>query len=274
MTIKKFKNLFCAVFYMARRSVTKVKSLRLSMSKSGSSFICAICGHKSGYEIVEREGMPCDWCGSTWRARAMVLALLQALGKPNVVLSQVNEDWSIRGIGISDDMKIASKLGGKFSYVNTYYHQRPKLDLCAVDEQWVQSSRFVICSDVLEHVPAPAETALRGLHSILQPGGVAVISVPYKPEGATEEFYPELERYKVVDDDVVWYDNSGTRHIDSNPEFHGGAGQTLAFRLWSLPGLIDALSSSGFSYVSVMKCDEKLGVPSLGLGDSVVLAYK
>lgn len=117
---------------MACGSVTKVKSLRLSMSKSGSSFICAICGHKSGYEIVEREGMPCYWCGSTWRARAMVLALLQALGKPNVALSQVNEDWSIRGIGISDDMKIASKLGGKFSYVNTYYHQGPKLDLCAI----------------------------------------------------------------------------------------------------------------------------------------------
>ena len=261
---------------MIGRFRAKLKSVRISLSKSDSrsSFVCAICGHKSGYQSVGRESTPCDWCGSTWRARAMVLALLQAMGKPNAALSQVDEDWSIRGVGISDDIKIASKLGGKFSYVNTYYHQGPKLDLCAVDEQWIGSSRFVICSDVLEHVPAPAETALKGLHSILQPGGVAVISVPYKPEGFTEEFYPELERYEVVDNKVVWHDNSGLRHIDSNPEFHGGAGQTLAFRLWSLPGLLDALASSGFSRVSVMDCDDKLGVPSLGLGDAVVLAYK
>lgn len=218
--------------------------------------------------------MSCDWCGATWRARAMVLALLQALGKPNVALSQVNEDWSLRGIGISDDIKIASKLGGKFSYVNTYYHQGPKLDLCAVDEQWLESSRFVICSDVLEHVPAPAETALKGLHSILQPGGVAVISVPYKSKGVTDEFYPELQRYEIVGDNVVWHDNSGNKHVDSSPEFHGGAGQTLAFRLWSLPGLLEALTNSGFSHLSFMECDEKLGVPSLRLGDSVILAYK
>lgn len=237
-------------------------------------FTCVVCGRISRADSSSRESMECHLCGATWRARAMVLALLQALGKLNVALSQVNEDWSLRGIGISDDIKIASKLGQKFSYVNTYFHQAPKLDLCAVDEQWVESSRFVICSDVLEHVPAPAETALKGLHSILQPGGVAIISVPYKPEGAIDEFYPELDRYEVVDDNVVWHDSFGMKHIDSSPEFHGGAGQTLAFRLWSLPGLLEALTLSGFSYVSVMKCDEKLGVPSLGLGDSVILAYK
>lgn len=245
-----------------------------SKSDAKASFLCAICGHISSYESVGRESMPCDWCGATWRARAMVIALLQALGKPNVALTQISEDWSLRGIGISDDIKIASKLVSKFSYVNTYYHQAPKLNLCSVDEQWLESSQFVICSDVLEHVPAPAETALRGLHSILQPGGVAVISVPYKPEGVTDEFYPELDRYEVIDSNVVWHDNSGTKHVDSSPEFHGGAGQTLAFRLWSLPGLLEALMNCGFSHVSVMKCDENLGVPSLGFGDSVVLAWK
>ena len=213
----------------------------------------------------------------------MVLALLQALGKPNVALSQVSEDWSLRGIGVSDDMRIASKLAGKFNYVNTYYHQSPKLDLCAVDEQWKDTCRFVICSDVLEHVPDPVETALKGLFSILQQGGFAVISVPYKPDGETEEFYPGLASYEVVDGNVVWHDIDGSRHVDSSPEFHGGPGQTLAFRLWSLSGLIEALKLAGFVHVAEMSFDVLLGVPSFGLddsffrpglGDSVLLAYK
>ena len=261
---------------VAKSVLTRFKSLITSLFGFDGKqiFTCVLCGHRSGCKSVGRESMPCDWCGSTWRARAMVLGLLQAFGMPNVTLSQVNEDWSTRGIGISDDIKVASRLGGKFSYVNTYYHQGPKLDLCSVDQQWVESARFVICSDVLEHVPAPVEMALKGLYSLLQSGGVAVISVPYKSEGATEEFYPELDRYEVVDDNVVWYDTSGVRHVDVQPEFHGGAGQTLAFRLWSLPGLLDALSSCGFSRVSIMTCDEKLGVPAFGRGDAILLAVK
>lgn len=245
-------------------------------------FSCVICGQQSRYDLIDREGMTCDKCGATWRARAMVLALLQSLGMTDTVLSAANEDWSIRGIGISDDIKIASKLASKFLYTNTYYHQSPKLDLCAVDEQWLGSCRFVICSDVLEHVPGPIEKALHGLYSVLQNGGVAVISVPYKVIGTTNEFYPGLVAYELFDGSVVWYDTHGEKHLDLSPEFHGGEGQTLAFRVFSMSDLLRLLKLSGFSHVVEMKFDEALGVPPLGSRelnpyshcDVVLIAYK
>jgi hypothetical protein len=61
-----------------------------------------------------RESMQCHRCGATWRARAMVLGVLQSLGYSNTALKDAREDWSIRGLGTSDDIKIAKQLVNKF----------------------------------------------------------------------------------------------------------------------------------------------------------------
>lgn len=44
----------------------------------------------------------------------------------------------------------------------------------------VESSRYdtVVCSEVLEHLPRPAD-ALREIHRVLKPGGRIIVSVPY-----------------------------------------------------------------------------------------------
>ena len=237
-------------------------------------FTCIVCGRISRSGLPGRESMQCHRCGATWRARAMVLGVLQSLGYSNTALKDAREDWSIRGLGTSDDIKIAKQLVNKFDYVNTYYHKGPKLDLTDVDPQWRESAQFVICSDVLEHVPPPTHSALEGLFSVVASGGAAIISIPYTTADATIEFYPELERYEVQGNQVVWHDSNGVRHVDDSPEFHGGAGQTLAFRVWSLARFEEALLSAGFLQIERLKFNKALGVPSLVSGDVILIARK
>ena len=237
-------------------------------------FTCVVCGRMSRAGVPGRESMQCDRCGATWRARAMVLGVLQSLGHSNTTLSDVQEDWSIRGLGTSDDIKIAKKLGNKFDYVNTYYHKGPKLDLTDVDPQWRETARFIICSDVLEHIPPPTNIALEGLYSLVAPGGAAIVSIPYSTAETSNEFYPNLDRYEIQDNQVVWHDTMGQRHVDTNPEFHGGAGQTLSFRVWSLSRFEEALLSVGFSRIERVILNASLGVPPIPSCDAILIARK
>ena len=237
-------------------------------------FTCVVCGRMSRAGVPGRESMQCARCGATWRARAMVLGVLQSLGHSNTTLSDVQEDWSIRGLGTSDDIKIAKKLGNKFDYVNTYYHKGPKLDLTDVDPQWRETARFIICSDVLEHIPPPTNIALEGLYSLVAPGGAAIVSIPYATAETSYEFYPNLDRYEIQDNQVVWHDTMGQRHVDTNPEFHGGAGQTLSFRVWSLSRFEEALLSVGFSRIERVILNASLGVPPIPFCDAILIARK
>lgn len=216
--------------------------------------------------------MNCRMCGSTWRARAMVLGVLEALGCSDMALGSVPKSPSLIGMGISDVPTIHRHLRKKFGYVNTHLHREPKLDLCNVTDDYRGVAQFVICSDVLEHVPPPVEKAVSGLRSLVASGGVAVISVPHIEGGKTEEYYPGLVEYEVREGRVYWSDANGRKHCDEMPEFHGGSGLTLAFRLWSLADLRTSLLQAGFTSVSDMTYNASLGVPEIGPQHTVLIA--
>ena len=266
---------FKQIFAIARLRIVSALFSKIPILKNRLTlFTCVVCGRMSRAGVPGRESMQCDRCGATWRARAMVLGVLQSLGYSNTTLSDVQEDWSIRGLGTSDDIKIAKKLGNKFDYVNTYYHKGPKLDLTEVDPQWRENARFVTCSDVLEHIQPPTNIALEGLYLLVAPGGAAIVSIPYTTADTSIEFYPNLERYEIQDNQVVWHDTMGQRHVDINPEFHGGAGQTLSFRAWSLSRFEEALLSAGFSSVERVILNASLGVPPIPFCDAILIAHK
>ena len=277
----KFKNTAISLasvkqlFVITRLRIVSVVFSKIPILKNRLTlFTCVVCGRISGAGVPGRESMQCHRCGATWRARAMVLGVLQSLGYTNTSLSDMQEDWSIRGLGTSDDIKIAKKLFNKFDYVNTYYHKGPKLDLTDVDPQWLEDARFVTCSDVLEHIPPPTNIALEGLYSLVAPGGAAIVSIPYATVETSDEFYPNLDRYEIQDNQVVWYDTMGQRHVDTNPEFHGGAGQTLSFRVWSLSRFEEALLNVGFSNVERVALNASLGVPPIPFCDAILIARK
>ena len=161
-------------------------------------------------------------------------------------------------------MALAAALSTKFDYTNTYYHRFPNLDLLNVTDEQLGFFGFVVCSDVLEHVPPPADRALVGIRALLADHGFAVLSVPSGGrEVPTDEYYPDLVDWSEKDGKVFWTDSAGHEHIDETPEFHGGGGQTLAFRLWSTSDFCDRVVAAGFRAISEISPNDELGVPPL-----------
>ena len=76
------------------------------------------------------------------------------------------------------------------------------------------------------------------------------MTVPYKPEGEHEEFYPDLHEYRFVrtDGKTFLYNRTkdGTEQIYDNLVFHGGDGFTLFMRMFSESSLIRMLEANGF----------------------------
>jgi len=237
---------------------------------------CALCATKnrSTDAPVQREGMKCRSCASTWRVRSSVVSLLHAVGAPLAPLTELEPDWSRHGIGCSDHIALAVALTARFDYVNTYYHRFPRVDLLDPPVDLHQQLHFIVCSDVLEHVPGDPIPALKGLHGMLNEYGSVALSVPMAPEGDTREFYPDMASWSTRDDFTIdWTDHAGGVHHDSTPEYHGGPGQTLAFRLWSRPGIEASLRTAGFRHVVEPPFAPHLGVPPLQ-HHGMLLAYR
>ena len=208
---------------------------------------CAICGAAHKSKPVSTEEIGCELCGSTLRAQAVCRAILCGLGYPEDENIQIiDSDMSRIGLGISDDWRLARALSPLFAYTNSFLHQFPLVDICSPPKETLEKFEFISCSDVLEHTPPPRSAALIGLFQMLKPGGFTVISVPLRRGFQFAEFYPELSRYRIENGSIHWTDNDGLESTDSQPEFHGGSGLTLAFRQWTEEKLIEELKNVGF----------------------------
>jgi SAM-dependent methyltransferase len=206
--------------------------------------------------------MLCSQCGSTWRVRATALAMLAGLQLPWKPIPDQQQDWSRRGIGLSDHAALAASLAGRFDYTNTYLHRYPRFDLLDVPDDLRGELEYIICSDVLEHVPPPLEQGVRGLAEVLRPGGAAIISVPITGDDLNREYYPGLTSWEIIEHHHVrWSDASGTVRVDESPEYHGGPGQVLAFRTWSALSMEHELLAAGFRHMVVAPTEPSLGVP-------------
>ena len=222
------------------------------------NFTCNICGHtcSSPMEQLSREQPSCPNCGSTVRMRGMIHALSIALFQESRVLSDFPNDKSIKGVGLSDWIGYADPLSQKLDYENTYYHQEPMLDIMIAPE--VEGTYdFLFSSDVFEHVPPPAFTAFQNSHSYLKKNGSLVFSVPYNNFGETLEHFPDLNEYFIdyLGDKPILKNltKNGLRQEFNNLVFHGGAGETLEMRVFSLPSLTNLLLESGFQSINVVK---------------------
>lgn len=218
----------------------------------GSAFTCNICGAKSRFEPVEdwREEPTCTGCGSSVRMRSIVHCLLEGLlGRSHGLADQAPK--KLIGTGLSDWEGYAGPLSRTFAYANSFYHQEPRLDICAPGPERLGLYDFLISSDVFEHVPVPVSRAFDGAFSILRPGGLLVLTVPFGDAPHTVEHYPHLDGYAVVQlagkHVVVTHNVDGTYAIDPDPVFHGGPGSTLEMRLFSREDLMADLAEAGFT---------------------------
>lgn len=91
---------------------------------------------------------------------------------------------------------------------------------------------------------------------MLRPHGVFVFSVPYATQGATVEHFPDLHEFRIEEHDgarrLVNVTRSGETQVFDNLIFHGGEGDTLEMRLFSLEDMLRDLAAAGFQDVQVL----------------------
>jgi SAM-dependent methyltransferase len=251
------------------------------LEQGSLTFTCNVCGGVSTVPraALDRESATCAACGSSVRYRAIVHALSTALFGTSLPLAEFPERRDLRGVGLSDWEGYTGLLASKLGYRNTYYHAEPRLDLVDPPPELAGTLDFLVCSDVLEHVAPPVERAFRGAATLLAPGGVLVLTVPYGREGETVEHYPGLHEYAVVDFHgrpvVLDHAAGGGWRVFEDPVFHGGAGETLEMRIFSLPALLRHLEQAGFvDAVELAEDVERYGIVWLHPWSLPVLARR
>jgi SAM-dependent methyltransferase len=194
-------------------------------------------------------------CGSTVRLRALALLIAEELAGFPMPLPDLPVLRSVEGIGMSDPDFLAAALEPKLRYVNTFYHKPPFFDVLSPSSAEEGRYDFVVSSEVLEHVPDPVDRAFENLAKLLKPGGVLLLTTPYKPDGATVEHFPAIRNFAVVELDGRWVmvrrDAEGKIQICEELVFHGGDGSTLEMRVFSESGLKQLLLDAGFTDIRI-----------------------
>lgn len=218
----------------------------------GTAFTCNICGKRSVFAPVEdwREEATCAHCHSSVRMRSIVHCLLDGLLGRSAPLTDT-APRKLMGAGLSDWEGYAGPLATLFDYTNTFFHCEPRLDICSPGPERLGVYDFLISSDVFEHVPTPVSRAFDGGFSMLRPGGLLVMTVPFGWNPKTIEHYPDLGTFAVVQLAgrfvVVTHDEKNGFALDTDPVFHGGPGTTLEMRLFSRGDLLADLAAAGFT---------------------------
>src|SRR5262249_47845989 len=140
-----------------------------------------------------------------------------------------------------------------------FYDRPPEFDITESHPEAFGTLDFLLSTEVFEHVRPPVEDTFRNVAAMLRPGGVLVMTVPYKPSGATDEHYPKLHDYGTVAlrarTVLVNRTPSGELQVFDNLVFHGGPGSTLELRVFSESGLRESLAAAGFESVRIHNRD-------------------
>lgn len=182
-------------------------------------------------------------------------ALQQRLFGEIKPLVELQSRKDLHGLGMSDEELYSKVLEDKFSYANTFYHDEPYLDIKDPPPDLRGRFDFVICAEVMEHVPPPIDGAFRNLFSLLRPRGLLIFSVPYTDECATLEHFPELHRFEILgtgkEPYLVNTTREGRKQTFHNLVFHGGKGTTLEMRVFSRASVLKMLEDSGFCDIHI-----------------------
>jgi SAM-dependent methyltransferase len=215
-------------------------------------FRCNVCGRRTKADVrtLGREEPSCPACGSTVRARALVRLLSLELFGDSLAIHEFPTRRKVRIIDMSGWEGYGRRLAEKFEYLNTYFHQEPRLDITAIDTSWEERFDIVITSDVFEHIVPPVSVAFGNAFRLLNPGGLLILTVPYSKPGGTIEHFPELYQYEVIAEKGGYrlhnLTREGVEQWYDKLVFHGGPGSTLEMRIFSEAGLRIELERAGF----------------------------
>lgn len=170
-------------------------------------------------------------------------------------LTRLRKMKELDGVEMSDSAVYSHLLEDKFSYLNTFFHAKPRLDILNPPAGFRNRFDFVICADVLEHVVPPISFAFRNLHNLLRAGGLLLLTVPYGRDEETVEYFPDLHEFEIIgsaaDCQLVNVTRTGEKQVFRNLEFHGGQGTTLEMRRFCERDLLRLLEESGFRQIKI-----------------------
>lgn len=221
---------------------------------------CNICVFPSRTVSLKdrREGHICIRCKSNARQRLIQFAV------DSVSKRVAKRNGDFRVIGVSDSevtsLALSRRLGSK--YKNYQYHEEPFLDITKPGLSLFSSADIVICSEVLEHVPAPVGLAFDGLAKILKASGTLIISVPHSLKNSRHiEHFLELRNPELIDGSKYRGQTVEGKIITyENLVFHGGAGATLEHRVFSEESLIRELEKAGFQNLKKLGNKKLFGI--------------
>lgn len=196
-----------------------------------------------------REGLICPSCGLNSRQRAILFAAQRTAKK------RFFRKKNLSIVGVSDGAPIESAFKDRFGsiYKNFEFHTEPFLDITKVDDTLESTTEIVTCSEVLEHVQPPINLAFLGLFKLLKPGGWLILSVPHRGTASLhEEHFPIMKNSELINEPVQMLrgiDLEGNEREFLELVFHGGAGATLEYRVFSETSLKNYLGESGFKNI-------------------------
>jgi SAM-dependent methyltransferase len=238
-------------------------SIALDTIQPGSLiFRCNVCGNKCIAHVSQlgREIASCPYCRSTVRMRSIVYALSTSLFGQSLALPDFPFRPDIHVIGLSDWDGYAAPLASKLSYQNTFYHQDPRLDIMSIEPALENTLDVLISSEVFEHVPPPVSIVFQNSFRLLKPGGTLILTVPYLLKSAAVEHFPDLHDYKILNQNGKFVLHNTTRdgqkQIFENLVFHGGPGETLEMRIFSLNWIMSELETAGFQEIKILSTSD------------------
>lgn len=175
-----------------------------------------------------------------------------------MILGDVPVLKEIKGLGMTDWAGYAEPLATRFSYLNTYYHREPRLDITNPGLEHSGQYDFLISSEVFEHILPPVERAFENALRLLKPNGFLILTVPCTGlDDETKEHFPDLNAYRIVEIEnqfvLVNRRPDGVVETYTDLAFHGGPGSTLEMRLFAEKELTEKLLAVGFREVFVMR---------------------
>ena len=230
-----------------------------------TTFTCNLCGTSNTVEAIPWETPTCSSCGSNVRMRAIIYMLAMELFGEERLLPDFPRCADVKGFGMSDAQCYATLLAEKTDYTNTFYDREPYLDITESHSDQHGAYDFILSSDVFEHVAPPIERAFEEAFRLLKPYGVLCITVPSVIADQTDEHYPDLHQYSVIElaGEHVLINRKKDRTLEIHDKlvFHGGIGATLEMRLFAQADLVRKLRGAGFSDVVLqMEPVERFGI--------------
>lgn len=222
-------------------------------------YTCNITGKTFNLQNEEKHREGASRYGYNSRFRALSYVLTTSLFGKCKILSQLNVDKGIKGIGMSDE-SWSDICKEKFNYTNTFIHKEPLLDIYNNEHcnKFLELD-FIVSSDVFEHIsPYPnIQLAFDNLYKMLKNGGNLIFSVPYSIDEDHREHYPSLYKYKIENknNQPTLYNTTiyNKKETFKNLFFHGDVDNNAALelRVFSEHSVICHLKNSGFKNIVI-----------------------